>query len=143
MDDQHRSGRAHAEGFGSLLKRYREQAGLGCGELARAARLHPSYLSRLEQGERTPSRAVVEALSQALALDLLAAEGLRVSVGYAPLIVAQLGTWPVTLQTVAAVLADEGLTAATRERFSGFVRQAVASWLQREAAGEVPTRDAS
>ena len=104
MDDQHQSGTEHTEGFGWLLQRYRERAGLGCGELARAAKVHPSYLSRLERGERTPTQPVVESLIRALELDPLAADGLRVSVGYAPVIVAQLGTWPMALQTVAAVL---------------------------------------
>jgi transcriptional regulator with XRE-family HTH domain len=142
MDDQHRSGTEHTEGFGLLLQRYRERAGLGCGELARAAKLHPSYLSRLERGERTPTQPVVESLIQALELDPLAADGLRVSVGYAPLLVAQLGTWPMALQTVAAVLVDEVLTEAARERFGAFVRHAVESWLRQEAASEAPPESA-
>jgi transcriptional regulator with XRE-family HTH domain len=138
-----RVARAQAKGLGPLLQSYRRRAGLGCAELARAAGLDPSYLSRLERGERTACRlATVEALIRALQLALGEADGLRVSAGYTPVLVAQLGDWPPALQAVVAVLADETRPTEARERFGAFVQQAVQDWLQQEpadAAAAVPS----
>jgi transcriptional regulator with XRE-family HTH domain len=52
--------------FGAELRRLRERAGLSLGELAKRAHVHRGYLGHIEQGERWPSRRVVEALDAAL-----------------------------------------------------------------------------
>lgn len=54
--------------FPSVLRRYRHRAGLSQSKLAERADLDHSYVSRLECGARTPSRAVVERLADVLGL---------------------------------------------------------------------------
>lgn len=71
--------------FASLLSRYREACDLAVNELARRAGVDPSYISRLERGERRPpSRLVVVRLAATLGLDPLATDCLLVAAGYAP-----------------------------------------------------------
>src|SRR5436190_1717409 len=88
--------------FATLLRRFRERAGLSCNELARAVGVDPSYISRLERSEREPPRRrVVAGLASALQLDLDDQDRLLVSAGYAPATVALLGHWDSTPQVVA------------------------------------------
>src|SRR5262245_48433479 len=102
-----------SEDFAILLRRLRDRAGLSCNELARAVAVDPSYISRLERGEREPPRRpVVERLASALQLDLDDQDCLLVSAGYAPATVAVLGTWDATLQAVASVLTDRRISAS-------------------------------
>jgi transcriptional regulator with XRE-family HTH domain len=69
--------------FPPTLRRYRERVELSQSKLAELAELDHSYVSRLESGTRTPSRKVVEAIAEVLALrpyeqdELLAAAGYR------------------------------------------------------------------
>lgn len=50
------------EQFGTELRGLRTRAGLSLGELAKLAHVHRGYLGHIEQGERWPSRRIVEAL---------------------------------------------------------------------------------
>jgi transcriptional regulator with XRE-family HTH domain len=52
--------------FGEVVRRRREAAGLTQESLAKAANLHPTYISILERGRRAPSIVVVEKLARAL-----------------------------------------------------------------------------
>ena len=53
--------------FGSRLRKIREARGLSQSELARAAGLHPSLISRMERGERsTPAHGTVVSLAKVL-----------------------------------------------------------------------------
>lgn len=52
----------------TALRGARTAAGLGRGRAARLAGISPSYLDKLEHGERAPSTAVAEALIIALNL---------------------------------------------------------------------------
>lgn len=52
--------------FGARLRALRQAAGWRGAALARAAGCDPSYITRLERGERHPSRAMVAALVAAL-----------------------------------------------------------------------------
>lgn len=56
----------------ALLNRLRLGAGLSQNQLARAARIDPAYVNRIERrlGSHTPSRAVILRLTDALELDL-------------------------------------------------------------------------
>lgn len=56
---------SEAETFGDRLRRLREEAGLTQSALA-GDRLHPSYVSLLEAGRRSPTRESVELLAQRL-----------------------------------------------------------------------------
>ncbi len=56
--------------FGELVRRLRLDAALSQEDLAHAAGLHVTYISRLERGLRAPSIIVVEQLATALSLKM-------------------------------------------------------------------------
>jgi tetratricopeptide (TPR) repeat protein/DNA-binding XRE family transcriptional regulator len=56
--------------LGTLLRRYRRGLGMTQQELATAAGYSEVYVGMLERGQRVPSSATIEALAEALALDL-------------------------------------------------------------------------
>src|SRR5262245_60923850 len=85
-------------GFGSLLARYRTRRGWSCNELARRVGVDPSYVSRLERGDRYPARReIVEQLAAALGLDTGERDRLLLVAGYAP-------EWAMRLAAVATIL---------------------------------------
>jgi transcriptional regulator with XRE-family HTH domain len=55
-----------AETFGQVLKRLREAAGLSQMDLAVASKLNLFTVAKLEQGQREPTWATVQALAKAL-----------------------------------------------------------------------------
>jgi transcriptional regulator with XRE-family HTH domain len=117
------------EEFAALLRRYRERADLSCNELARAVGVDPSYISRLERGEREPPRRrVVDGLSAALRLDLVDQDRILVSAGYAPATVAVLGHWDSTLQAVADVLTDRRISEEELDRFRQVIQLLSERW---------------
>ncbi|HZU07231.1 MAG TPA: helix-turn-helix transcriptional regulator [Chloroflexota bacterium] len=119
------------ERFATLLRHYRERAGLSCNELARAVDVDPSYISRLERGEREPPRRrVVDRLASALQLSREEHDRLLVSAGYAPATVAVLGRWDATLQAVADVLTDRRLAEREIESFRQIVLLLAERWRQ-------------
>ena len=66
--------------LGSMIRTTREQAGITLSGLARAARVSPSYLCRIEKGDRTrkPSHKLLARLAASLELppdDLFCAAG--------------------------------------------------------------------
>lgn len=70
--------------FQTLLIEYRKAAGVSQSALARQAGVSPSYVNRLERGERTPpSREVVLRIAAALGLDAVERDRLLLSGGYA------------------------------------------------------------
>ena len=120
-----------SEDFAALLRRYRDRAGVSCNELARAVGVDPSYISRLERGEREPPRRrVVEALASALDLALDDQDRLLVSAGYAPATVAVLGRWDSTLQVVADVLVDSRIPSDELDNFREVIRLVAQRWRQ-------------
>ena len=120
-----------SDDFATLLRRYRERAELSCNELARAVSVDPSYISRLERGEREPPRRrVVEALASALRLALDEQDCLLVSAGYAPATVAVLGRWDSTLQAVAEVLTDRRLSRQELDSFRQVIHLLAERWRQ-------------
>lgn len=71
--------------FGSLLKRKRTAAGLSQSALAKAARISPSHLNRIEKGDRNPPPAdKVLQIASALRLSPAETDQLLVAAGYAP-----------------------------------------------------------
>lgn len=54
--------------FGPLLRRLRVDAGLSQPRLGRACGLNPTFISRLESGERTPRRDSLAAIITALGI---------------------------------------------------------------------------
>jgi transcriptional regulator with XRE-family HTH domain len=117
------------EDFASLLRRFRERAGLSCNELARLVAVDPSYISRLERGEREPPRRlVVERLAAVLELPPIERDQLLVSAGYSPASIEALGGWDATVQAVVDVLADPRLPAAERQAFRQVIDLLAERW---------------
>jgi transcriptional regulator with XRE-family HTH domain len=54
------------EGFGTILRTFRREAGISQEELAHRADLHRTYVSQLERGLKSPSLGAIEALAGAL-----------------------------------------------------------------------------
>ena len=52
--------------FGQVVRRRREEAGLSQEALADAARLHRTYISLLERGQRQPQLETIRALARGL-----------------------------------------------------------------------------
>lgn len=72
--------------FGTVLRQARQVNGLGRNELAHAAGIDPSFITRLENAERMPGRRVVERLALILEapLDPAFREQLFWAAGYLP-----------------------------------------------------------
>ena len=70
--------------FGPLLKHYRERANLSQAKLAGKAKFDHSYLSRLEQSARQPTRDAVERLADALKLSAAETDELVTAAGFVP-----------------------------------------------------------
>ena len=58
--------RGLAKAFGAVVREERLRAELSQERLAFRAGIHPTYLSRLERGEKSPTLDVVDALARAL-----------------------------------------------------------------------------
>ena len=70
--------------FGPVVRRAREQRGLGVRALARAAGLSPGSVRDCERGRHAPTRATVEKLADGLGLDAHQRQSLLVIAGHAP-----------------------------------------------------------
>lgn len=115
--------------FPALLRGFRERNGRSRNALAHEVGVDPSYLTRIEHGDREPPRQhIVEALTRALRLSVQERNRLLVSAGYAPLSVVQLGAWDDALQSVADVLNDIELSPTERNEFRSVVRMISARW---------------
>lgn len=80
--------------FAQLLKQHRESIRMSQSRLAEVAGFDHSYVSRLESGNRTPTRDAVIKLAEALGLEPEQRDNLLASAGYMP-------------QRVESLLADE------------------------------------
>src|SRR4051812_23923812 len=115
--------------FPDLLRSFRERNGRSRNALAHEVGVDPSYLTRIEHGDREPPRQhIVEALTRALRLSVQERNRLLVAAGYAPLSVVQLGSWDDALQAVADVLNDIELSPEERNEFRSVVRLISARW---------------
>jgi len=93
--------------FGEMLRRFRRSTGFTQARLAQLVGLDPSYISRIERGEReAPSREKVTEVASALKLNADQASRLLLSAGYAPLIVERTSIADPTLSLVADILGD-------------------------------------
>lgn len=117
------------EAFPALLRSFRERAVRSRNNLAHEVGVDPSYLTRIEHGDREPPRLhIVEALARSLRLSIADRNRLLVAAGYAPLSVVQLGAWDDALQAVADVLTDIHLTPEERDQFRTVVQMISARW---------------
>jgi transcriptional regulator with XRE-family HTH domain len=74
--------------LGPLLRGLRVQAGWSIQRLATEAGIDRAHVSRIEAGIRPASLTVLRALADALALDIVARNGLLIAGGY------QASSWP-------------------------------------------------
>ena len=116
------------EDFGQALRTLRERAGLSQSALARKAGLDPSFINRLESGQRSADRAVVEALIGAIDLPPADADRLLAAGGHLPAVFARLGLHDPTLQLVAQILGDERLPPEDRAAFRQVVELIGRRW---------------
>jgi transcriptional regulator with XRE-family HTH domain len=73
-----------AVGPGKLFRDYRFRTGLSQQKVAERTGITPGHFSRIESGERLPSREMIFALGGALALDPYQTDRLLLAYGYAP-----------------------------------------------------------
>lgn len=131
---------AMRDDFPTLLGSYRERAVRSRNALAHEAGVDPSYLTRIEHGDREPPRQhIIEGLARALRLTVPERNRLLVSAGYAPLSVMQYGSWDESLQSVIDVLNDFHLSPEERDEFRSVVRLIAERW--RAGAGLIPKKD--
>lgn len=120
------------ESFGAVLRGLRERAKLSQSALARGAGLDPSFINRLESGQRGADRAVVEGLVRALDLSGSDADRLLAAGGHLPAIFARVGLDDPTLQLVARVLVDEEISPSDRAEFRQVVEAIGRRWRRTE-----------
>lgn len=76
--------------FAILLRQYREAAGMSANTLARRVCIDPSYITRMERGERDPARRpIVQDICHVLGLKGETADSLLAAAGYVPDIMAE------------------------------------------------------
>ncbi len=115
--------------FGSLLQQWRARAGQSGNALARAAGIDPSYLSRLEHGEREPpGRALVLALAGSLSLSPGDTDVLLVAAGHLPVALHLLGALDPDLLLLTGILADDAIPAVERDEFRQVLRLIARRW---------------
>ena len=103
--------------FAELLRRLRLEADLSQNALAKKTGVDPSYINRIERGERQPpSVGVIHDIARALELDEFSTNQLLLSAGYAPIIATnpQPATHP-GLQLLNDFLSDEGISPEDRD----------------------------
>ena len=102
--------------FSIKLRNYREKAGISQSELARLAGIAPSYVSRVEAGERTPPRRnVVIAIAKALKLSYAERNELLLAASYAPTNIGSIAKTHPTMQLLADVLEDGRVPAGEKD----------------------------
>jgi transcriptional regulator with XRE-family HTH domain len=70
--------------FGALMAAYRSRLGVSQYRLALQSNIHRTFICRLENGQRNPSRKMTEKLVAALSLNTREANIFRTTAGYAP-----------------------------------------------------------
>ena len=114
----------------NTLRFFRERAKCSKRTLALAIGVDPSYLTRIENGDREPPKQhILLALSQSLELVIPDRNILLVSAGYAPLEIREIG-WEPALQAVAEVLTDSQLTPEDKGQFRFLVESLASHWKQ-------------
>jgi len=117
------------DSFGTLLRAFRERAGCSQNSLAKRVGLSPSYINRLERGEReAPTREVVEALANTLGLSAADRDRLTLAAGHPPSSLVALSGRDDVISLVADVLADESIPEEERNDFRQIIRLVARRW---------------
>lgn len=110
------------EGFGKVLKGFRENRRVSQSKLAERAGFDHSYVSRLESGARTPTRDAVEQLSQALELDRIQQDELLAAAGFLPREVSSLLAGEPEITEVLGLLQNDEVPEAYRDSMRQVLR---------------------
>ncbi len=110
------------DGFGKVLKRFRESRRVSQSKLAERAGFDHSYVSRLESGTRTPTRDAVEQLARALELDRVQQDELLASAGFLPREVSSLLAGEPEITDVLGLLQNDEVPEAYRESMRQVLR---------------------
>lgn len=104
--------------FPALLRSYRERAGRSRNNLAHEVGVDPSYLTRIEHGDRaSPREHIITAVARVLQLTLVERNILLTAGGFAAPSLSQLGHWDDAIQAVVDVLNDPNLTPEVQAEF--------------------------
>lgn len=127
--------RADGNSFGTVLRAYRQRARLSQSEVARRAGLDPSFVNRLESGQRSAERPIAERLANALGIDPAETDRLLAAGGHLPRLFDRVGLQDPTLQIVVQILGDESLPTEERDDFREVIRLIGERWLRRREVG--------
>jgi transcriptional regulator with XRE-family HTH domain len=110
--------------FAHELRSQRREAGLSQSALAREVGKHPSYVNRLESGEREPSSwESVQALAEALGLGLSERNKLLLAARYMPVMLDVAQRQDERLQLIADVLTDRRVPDSDKKYLEDFARR--------------------
>jgi transcriptional regulator with XRE-family HTH domain len=110
------------EGFGPVLKQFREARRVSQSKLAERAGFDHSYVSRLESGARTPTRDAVEQLAMALGLERVQQDELLASAGFLPREVSSLLSSEPEITEVLSLLQNDAVPIAYRDSMRQVLR---------------------
>lgn len=122
--------------FARLLYEHRRAAGKPGTTVAREAGVNPSYLTRIENGDRDPpARPLVESLARALDVAPVDQSDFYAAAGLLPPVVTQIGEWPQVLDVVCGVLADEAIPEDEKREFRRTIVAIARRWRPLEERG--------
>ncbi len=101
--------------LGALLKTLREKRGVSQNKLAEQADFDHSYVSRLESGERMPTREAVHRLADALSLEEPQRDLLLAAAGFLPRDVSSLISSEPVIGEILDLLQDSALPSEYRD----------------------------
>lgn len=110
------------QGFGPVLKQFREDRRVSQSKLAERAGFDHSYVSRLESGARTPTRDAVQQLGEALGLERVQQDELLASAGFLPREVSSLLSGEPEITEVLGLLQNDDVPQAYRDSMRQVLR---------------------
>ncbi len=115
--------------FSAIMRDYREAMGSSRNALAHKVGVDPSYLTRLEHGDREPPRQhIVEAIARELGLNQEQSNHLLAAAGYCPPSVTHVGGWSPAFQALVSVLGNPLISASERQEFEQLVVSLGKKW---------------
>lgn len=115
--------------FSLELKTARMSVGVSQSVLARRIDVDPSYISRLESGERQPaSRDFVRKLAKALRVGVEQENDLLFAAGFAPVTPKQLRREHPTLQLLADIFEDDHIPTTEKELIGELIKRIHRQW---------------
>jgi transcriptional regulator with XRE-family HTH domain len=127
--------------FARLLKRFREEVRISQSRLAEASQFDHSYVSRLESGNRAPTREAVNKLADALRLDPGQRDSLLAAAGFMPQRVESLFADEPVLSDVFSLLHSDEVPEPVRMNVRQMLRVMVQQARLASQSGQQPPPD--